>query len=252
MSEDPAIESLIESVPKLPSRPSLYHEITRTMEQPQSSLADVASLLERDVAISARVLHVANSAYFSRGLPIESVGAAVPRLGSGVVRGLVLSFETSEGLPEAIRAYTEGLSEHALQVASMCRSLAETNEDKEVAFTAGLLHDIGELVYLSANPPSQWSVADHHNQVERPGPSSAEVGAYLLTKWNIPPFVSLAVRYQDEPERFSVRPNIASWLRAASRITITPEPTVKEVLRRFPELETDIPVVEALLGARQK
>ncbi|MEO0814671.1 MAG: HDOD domain-containing protein, partial [Myxococcota bacterium] len=78
MSEDPAIESLIESVPKLPSRPSLYHEITRTMEQPQSSLADVAALLERDVAISARVLHVANSAYFSRGLPIESVGAAVP------------------------------------------------------------------------------------------------------------------------------------------------------------------------------
>jgi putative nucleotidyltransferase with HDIG domain len=196
----------------LPSVPRLYLQLTELLRSGEGSAEDAARIVERDIAMAAKVLQLANSAYFGRRNPVTGVREAVAYLGLETLRALALSAETFRQF--AIAAPIPGfdleeLERHCARVAGLARAICERPAEADEAFVAGLLHDVGLLVMASQEPDElaetiaisrRESVALHEVERERHGVTHAEVGAHLLALWGLPHAVAEAVaRHHDEP-----------------------------------------------------
>jgi len=213
----PALERLVAGLESLPSLPEIYTEIQRLLEDPESSVDDVAELVAKDVAMSAKILQLVNSAFFGHFQKVETPQKAVHLLGLETLKALVLSlhvfsqFSDHERLPFSI----EALWKHSLSVAALAKVLAlkENLSEMEVdnAFLGGLLHDIGKLV-LAANMPDEYRQAMEHADKEGMELFQAEVdffkaghpevGAYLMGLWGLPGPVVEAIAYHHRPDRY--------------------------------------------------
>jgi HD-like signal output (HDOD) protein len=195
---------------RLPSAADAYWALTRALGDPNVSLAGVAAIVERDPAMSAKVLQLVNSAGFGLPRRVTSIFEAVQFVGTNTIKGLVL---TAQVFSLANRVSVAGLSvsrlqEHSLLTARVAKRLVGRRDIAEDAFAAGLLHDIGQLV-LALEVPSRYAaiLADARNrdlpvhEVEYGviGVSHAEVGAYLLGVWGLPFAVVEAVAYHHRP-----------------------------------------------------
>ena len=179
----------------LPSVPQVYAELTRTMNDPDAGLADVAEVIERDAAISAKLVQLVNSSMFAVAQRVDSVRDAVSYLGMNLVRMLVLSAEVhqrfdADSMPPGFSLHRE--QAHASLVANIARGMTEDRELADRFFLAGLLHDVGRLVLAAAG-----SEGAARSSAE--GPSHSAVGAFLLTLWGIPLSVVDAVAHHHEP-----------------------------------------------------
>jgi len=170
----------------------------------------VADVVERDVAMAAKVLQLANSAFFGTGRTILQLPEAVTRVGLNNLRALTLSAGAFESFTPG--APTPGFSIAALQahstlVARIARKIAPapTGDD---AFTAGMLHDVGLLILASQEPAYLAQVIAGAQAENRPlfeaeqqarGSSHAELGAHLLDLWGIPHTIVEAVAYHHAP-----------------------------------------------------
>jgi len=194
----------------LPSAPLAYVELTRMLNDDRASASDVAGVVEHDVAMSAKVLQLANSAFFGTGRSILQLSEAVTRLGMNNLRALTLSvgafdsFTPDEPLPGfSISA----LQAHSTLVGQIARRIAPTGTGDD-AFTAGMLHDVGQLILASQEPEYLAQVIATAEAEDRPlheaeqaarGSTHAEIGAYLLDLWGIPHTIVEAVAYHHAP-----------------------------------------------------
>ena len=140
----------------LPSRPGVYMELNEVLSDP-TWLPVGQGVIERDVAMSAKVLQLANSALFGLALTITSVLDAVVYLGVDTIRSLAL---TAEAFGKLAPRTTEGFSfdrfqQHAMLVSQITRSILPAGRAQQEAVTAALLHDVfGKLV----DAGRQWAV----------------------------------------------------------------------------------------------
>ena len=189
----------------LPSVPRVCAELTAVLASGTAGAADAARVVEQDMALAAKVLQLANSAYFGRRSPVSGVAEAVSYLGFDALRALAVHAAALREfrVPEPIPGFDmDELQRHCTRVARVAAALAaETGADKQ-AFTAGLLHDVGLLVIASQDPQRlavTFALADEQNQpihtVERGryGVTHAEIGAHLLALWGLPHTVTEAV-----------------------------------------------------------
>lgn len=187
----------------LPSVPRLYAQLTELLSSGTAGTADAARIVETDIAMSAKVLQLANSAYFGRRSPIAKVSEAVAYLGLETLRSLVLHTESGSEFavhPPIPGFKLETLHEHSTRVARLAAALADATGAH--AFTSGLLHDIGLLVLASQDPQGLASLLaaahDHRCPIhrvehERHAVTHAEIGAHLLALWGLPHTVTEAV-----------------------------------------------------------
>ncbi len=180
------IRSAVGGMDSLPPRPELYSKIVDKLADPSSCVVDIAEIIESDIALATRVLRAANNAYFNRGRAIATPRHAVSFLGPSVVRDLTLSMEASRAFSSVPAEELDRISSHSMRVAAIAEEIAPANL-KEVAFTAGLVHDVGELVLLSQGLDQQ---ALH-----------GKVGAYLLGLWGLPYPVLEAVAFHEDQSR---------------------------------------------------
>ena len=183
---------------ELPAVPRVYAELTGVLQSGTASAADAARVVEGDIAIAAKVLQLANSAYFGRRSPVSNVPAAVAYLGVDVLRALVLQAEAFSAFAIAapIRGFdVERLHRHSSAVARLAAEIVGTQPARDEAFTAGLLHDVGLLVLAGqsqkdfARMLSDASQSNRHLSeisLERFGATHAEIGAHLLSLWGLP------------------------------------------------------------------
>jgi HD-like signal output (HDOD) protein len=210
------LRHLVGQMDRLPSIPSLYSEIVKLLQHPETTVEEVGELIGRDIGMTAKILKLVNSAFFGLRRQISTPEEATTYLGLDTIRALVLSidafsqFETvrSEGL------CLEALSDHCLETAAMakCIAKAESAEQKlaDEAFTAGMLHDIGKLV-LAVNFPDQFNnallTAARENveltavETELFGAHHADVGGYLLGLWGLSTPVVEAIALHHSPSR---------------------------------------------------
>lgn len=189
----------------LPSVPRLYAELTELLSRRGVGAADAARIVERDIAMAAKVLQLANSAYFGRRSPVTRVAEAVAYLGLDALRALVLQAEAIREFPLGTRIVgfdLEALHLHSGRVARLAATLAKETDAGKDAFTAGLLHDVGLLVLASQDPDglaADLATADrehlsiHQVQREQHGVTYADVGAHVLALWGVPHTVTEAV-----------------------------------------------------------
>ncbi len=211
------LRAAVAGIGALPSVPQVYAELTRALADENTPVADVARIVERDIALCAKLLQLVNSAFFGLPRRVTSIRSAVAYLGTNLLKNLALSlgvFRAFEGANLRAGFSLEAEQRHALLVASTARRMLDDPRQAEDAFCAGMLHDIGRLV-LAANLPEQFSrVLDAMRREGAPAPqveakllgaSHAEIGAYLLGIWGLPYPVVEAVAHHHRIERVEQR-----------------------------------------------
>jgi HD-like signal output (HDOD) protein/CheY-like chemotaxis protein len=209
----PEIRKIVGTVGELPSLSSTYTSLTQAVRDPNSSISQVALIIERDVAMSAKVLQLVNSAFFGLAQKVTTVQNAAAYLGMETVKNLALASEAfrvfvpDSRVPQSV---CESMQLHAHRTADIAGMLAVEPKIRDVTVVAALLHDIGSLFLASAMPDkfsSARSIASERGckifeaEEELLGTSHAEIGAYLLGLWGIPNLAVEAIAYHHHPTR---------------------------------------------------
>ncbi len=185
----------------LVSLPTIYFHVDRAINHPSSSSADIANVLRSDQGLSARLLRIANSAFYGFPRRVESVDQAVRIIGTRQLHDLVLAtvvLTQFRGVDARLVDMTS-FWQHSFACGIAARAFAALRRESnaERFFVAGLLHDIGSLVLYQELPErAQAALLEHqHSQtaldeVERSviGCDHGQVGAALMTLWKLPEF----------------------------------------------------------------
>ena len=194
----------------LPSVPAVASSMLRVAGDANSSADDLRAVIDRDPAISARILKVANSSLYSFSRKIETVQHAIALLGFRTITNIVLAASLREvfthfGLAE------KQLWEHSTltgTVAARLTTHGTIDVDREEAFTAGLLHDLGKIALNNTSRKKYMNVfAKVYNEgatfveaeIEEFGFDHAELGACVVAKWKLPHSLENAIRYHHDP-----------------------------------------------------
>jgi len=200
---------------ELPSAPTAYFELMELLGSGDVNAAQIAAVLERDIAMSVKVLQLANSAYFGRRHPVSGLRDAVTLLGHETLRALALSAEVFQKfrVPAIAGFSLEGVQHRSLQVGRLAHTLSKGHPDADDAFAAGLLLNVGLLVLAVREPEYLAEVLlaakdegrpVHEIERERHGITHAEIGAHLLALWGLPHTIVEAVAHHHDPLRSPV------------------------------------------------
>jgi putative nucleotidyltransferase with HDIG domain len=198
-------EQVLAGLGQLPSLPSAICELLASMGNEDVDVEQIAKQIARDQALTARVLRVANSSFYGLQKKVSTINEAVVVLGFRSVRSMVLAV----GMSGAFRVNncpvfeTTAYFRHGVATALAARALASLlGQNPEYAFTAGLLHDIGQLV-LAANFPVQYAaVLAYRRKHDCPlivaerdllGMDHTVVGGLLAETWHFPEILRCAV-----------------------------------------------------------
>ena len=198
------IAELVKGVGDLVTLPDVFIRINQLVEDPDSTIDDITGAVSRDPSVTVRLLRVANSPFYGFSSTIETVSRAITLIGTSQIRNLALStsvLRTFSGLPNELVSM-DNFWRHSLYCALAARILATQarKSDPEAVFTAGLLHDIGELVIFNRLPEQAKEalllVLDSGDelpvyQAERQtmGFDHAQVGGELARQWHLPPLL---------------------------------------------------------------
>ncbi len=213
--DDEQLRRMVGEMETLPSVPRVYSELTRVLADPEADLTAVVKVVERDVAIYAKILQLVNSAFFGLARRVTSIQQAVNCIGTSMLRTLVLSvevFRAFDGVGTVPGFSLEGVQDHGLAVARLAGRLLADKRQGESAFMAGMLHDVGQLILATRLPEHfgealarvrRSGTALHAVEQELLGVTHAELGAYLLGLWGLPYPVVEAVAHHHVPTRVS-------------------------------------------------
>ena len=213
---NPSVRELLGRMKIIPSPPDLYLTIARALRNPEANLDEVSSKAAQDPAMSAKLLQLANSAALGLRHRVVNVEEAVGYLGLEVTRSLVLLAHTFSycNRSRGTNARVDRLWKHSLNTGSLARRLArEERRSRELAdeaFLGGLLHDIGELLFLVNMPQEYQTVLARAREAGLPvwqaefdhfGATHAELGAELMAIWNLPMCVVEALALHHHPSK---------------------------------------------------
>ncbi|KMY69061.1 hypothetical protein AAU61_05905 [Desulfocarbo indianensis] len=196
----------IKQIRSLPTLPNVMNQIIHTLDDPNSSAADLERIIRNDQAITTKLLAVANSAYYGFQHEITTVRRAAVAVGFNEVRNICLGLTLMGFLHPstfADRRAAEMLWLHSLAASEAARILALRSRacEPSQAFTAGLLHDIGKVIMAAFVPDKAKSVLDYVSQ-EGCGYLEAEsalefshenMGRDLAGFWDLPPVLMQAI-----------------------------------------------------------
>lgn len=208
------LANLVGSIQQLPSLPQMCLELQQALADPDTSSRKIAQIVERDPAMSAKILQLVNSAFFGSVRNISDIHTAINYLGTSTLQNLVLSAEVFRVFRpgQAIPGFSlEAHQAHSQLTARITKAVAAgSGSIDSLGLIAGLLHDVGKLVLAEATPKHFASAIAAARDQKRPlfeveeemaGVSHAEVGAYLLGLWGIPYVIIEAVAHHHHPER---------------------------------------------------
>jgi putative nucleotidyltransferase with HDIG domain len=195
---------VVNRVHNLPTPPVVFEQISKVINDPDTSAYDIANIISEDPALTAKILRLTNSSFYGIPRTVTSVKQAIVILGIEVVKSLIISasvFEIFAKKYKLDKAYLESFWRHSLSAAFMARILSRKGErlspmEAEQFFSAGLLHDIGKLVIiteLAADYKIIKESLDKDNtltgyaaEAAVMGIDHSDIGAFLCSKWNLP------------------------------------------------------------------
>lgn len=201
--------TLLSRIHTLPTVPKVVQELLASFEQPHINIGRVARLVNTDPVIAAKVLRLANSAYYHRSRTVTTVDEAIVFMGLDALRMLVVGagFAASVPVPPAL-----GRSlfwRYCLHTGVGARYYAQQcGEEPQTAFTAGLLHAIGEplmMMSLDAEMREVEQASRFHDrdraEQERSqiGFAYSDLGAELAESWRFPAVMVSAIRHAPAP-----------------------------------------------------
>lgn len=202
------VDDLIEELERLPSEPSVAMRVVWIADDPGSSANDLAAAIAADPSLTARVLRLANSAYYGLSGRVASVGFAVTVIGFATVRAMAAA--TASGLfASRERVAPEGFWVHSLSVATAASKLADRLGIRSSdAFSLGLLHDLGATLLYRIDPQRFDGLVRRSQEERIPLPvlereafglSHDEAASRVFGAWRFPEELVVAVGAHHRP-----------------------------------------------------
>ena len=214
---DHSLKKLVTRFSTLPSLPTLYLQMEQVIQSEGSSIGRIAEIISQDVSMTAKVLQLANSAYFGLPRTVNNPTEAVNFIGLKALEALILSVHIFAQFKNASRfqSFLDQLWLHSQATAGIAEAISKREgNDKTMsvyASTAGLLHDCGKLV-LADNYPEKYQQALSVAKQERIplwraeerifGVPHGTVGAYLLGIWGLPNPIIEALAFHHKPNSY--------------------------------------------------
>ncbi len=209
----PELEAKLKACPNLPSPSTVAIQIIQLANEPESDFKKIIRLLTCDPALSSKILRVANSPVYPYTKKVENLHQALMVIGLNATISLALSFSLVKSLktPQG-----QGLDftlywKRAILSGISCQVLGTTCgiPEGEELYLAGLLQDLGMLALDQVFPDLYVSLvgpqSDHANLIAHEkhtlGLTHGAIGGWLLTQWNLPDRLRLAVACSDDPTR---------------------------------------------------
>ena len=199
------IRTLLQNYEEIPTVPSMVDTITALTADVNCSLAALEAAIKTDQSCVARLLQVANSAFYGSGAnrTVTSVRRAILMFGFNVVQNITLSltvFDCFHTQNTAAIAMVHTIRLHSVAVATLAQRIAQTSPrdlDPELAFCAGLLHDLGRVVLLHLFPQEYYQLLTQFAHAPEADMSKAEFDTFAVThavagqwlgeNWHFPP-----------------------------------------------------------------
>jgi diguanylate cyclase (GGDEF)-like protein len=215
MTIDQLLDRILSSA-ELPTLPTVASKLISLTAKEDATLADIGDLVSRDISLSAKILKVSNSAFYSFPQQIGSIQQAVSILGMNAVRSLVLSFSflNIKSGKTASRFDFEKFWEKSLAAAVAARLILEKAKgvDAEEGFVTGLLQNLGQLI-LARTFPEEYEkvlqdVADNQQDpcvAEQSvfGADHAIVGTMVAKSWGFPESLIAPLEFHHDPEKYT-------------------------------------------------
>jgi putative nucleotidyltransferase with HDIG domain len=209
------LAQLMDNARELPTMPKTAVYVAKLVDDPNTSAAQVSTALASDQVLTARVLRMANSAFYGAPRRISTVTDAIVLLGMRTIRNMAMAVSCYDVLDREVKSYAMRRGDmwrHAFCVAYGAQIIAKQVRYRatEEAFVAGLLHDIGKVV-ISLNLSEEFrQVIEIARGGETPfleaeqqvlGFDHAEVGARITENWNLPHHLVETILYHHAPSR---------------------------------------------------
>jgi len=209
------IQSLVSDRLKLATLPPIYYKTMEAVHDPSMSLADIAEIVSTDPTLSAKILQLVNSSFYSLLKQVDTLTRALALIGTNHLMTIVTGVSVMSNFKKTsstILSMNE-FWEHSISCGIVARMLASYIPgvvNSERYFVAGLLHDIGRLILVQNAPrqmQSAFQIAESEDlplyEAERQqlGFDHTEVGEYLAQKWNLTAALKRMIRCHHEPER---------------------------------------------------
>lgn len=267
------LEEVVDNVGQLVSLPAACIRLNEMVDDPSCSADDMGRVINQDVALTARLLRIANSPMYGLSTQVKTVSRAVTVLGMKQVRDLVLAsiaIKTFDGIPNTLVSM-QTFWEHSILCALCARTLAMDclRQQRETVFVAGLLHDMGKLVLynqlpdlsrrvLEASANGSKSLESYVAEREIIGFDHAAVGGELAHRWSLPASLQESITYHHEPENAKQHmvevavvhiANSLAILAARKTDNLDKAPKIKEIAWELTGLDKD--VVPATIASAQ-
>lgn len=224
---------LVRDISGLVTLPDVYLRINRLIEDPNSSSADIAKAVSQDASFTVKLLKLANSAVYNFSSSIDTVAKAVTLIGTSQIRSLALSLSVAssfEGMPNDLVSM-RNFWKHSLLCALAARLLCKQARrcDADALFTAGLLHDIGELIIFNRLPDQAKEalmlVLDSQEEISVPeaegqiiGFDHSAVGGALAKQWNLPTVLQECIAWHHDPASAEKHPREVALIHIANTL----------------------------------
>lgn len=203
------IEKLFSNLPRLPSMPKIVQDLIASLCKEDVDIGSLVAQVKQDQSLSARVLQMANSSQYGVSKKIGAIDQAVTMIGLSALRSLVIASGMSRSFNKVEGVDMKLFWRHALVTAGVARVFGKRDGvNVEFAYTAGLMHRVGQLLIHLAYPAASKQLTRANAptgvdqlKVERSLTETdhCEVGAELAIRWNFPPEIQDALRWYVTP-----------------------------------------------------
>ncbi len=229
------LEEITKDIVDVPALPQVTNDIMRLTEDPDSTVQDIERIVMKDQSLTARILRLANSAYYGYPRRISTISEASVLLGFQAIRSITLTASVNGLLVKEVKGY--GLEENELWKQSLSTAIVSRHIAKKVkyakvdkVYVAGLLRDIGKVIM-------SYYLTEHFNKIMELikkegvdfleaeekilGFNHGQVGAKVAKKWNLPDELIEAIAYHHTPEKATIDFKLTSIIHVADAIVMT-------------------------------
>jgi len=206
------IKTIVSDSTKLFSLPTIFHKINEVVNDPETTFQDVAEIISQDVSLTARLLKIANSSFFSFSEKIDTITHAVSVIGSDQLRDLALGtyvIDAFKGMNQNSISM-ESFWKHSIAagIASRVIAVYKRFENPERLYIAGMLHEVGRLIIFANFEKEVEKILEVYGEGEgllsdieekQFGWNHAFLGAEFLKSWNLSEQQIEAVKYHLNP-----------------------------------------------------
>jgi putative nucleotidyltransferase with HDIG domain len=211
MDEQQVLKKL-DGIKDIPTLPTIVFELNKLLRDPDTSIKTVCDTIEKDQAITLKILKLVNSAFYGFQSKISDLRNAVVLLGYNAVRNAIVSLSVINSFPKRITLMDFDVSQfwkHSLAVAVTSKNIAQLSkkESSDNCFVGGLLHDTGKVILAQYFPElfeAVWSTLQdeqltfYEAEQKKLPIDHAKIGAHLAGKWQLPEGLVDAIRWHHD------------------------------------------------------